>query len=165
LSAVQAINRQEAVASEGRLRISPTVNIRTEEEAVAAYTSYLGNNLPEGTHVAARCVIDGLLPDDGCIWAVSAGSGNLEDVVPRGYLEYLGPDGKVWRFPSSLIFPDHDFAVTALVLIYCEGVADQVDQYALVGRVAAVMNQRDLALSALVEDAKEGRLRHPPQQV
>ena len=137
------------------------MNIRTEEEAVAVYTSLLGSDLAEGSHVVARCLVDGggVLPDDGCIWTVGIKHYNKDNVRLGGSHNYLGPDGKVWTFPSSYSSLDPDIAKTVLFLIYAEGVADQVDPYALVDRVVAVINPRSHAISALVEDAQEGRLR------
>jgi hypothetical protein len=79
------------------------MNIRTEEEAVAVYTSILGSELPEGSHVVARCLVDGggVLPDDGCICTVGIKRDNKDSVRLGGSHNYLGPDGKVWTFPSS----------------------------------------------------------------
>jgi hypothetical protein len=93
------------------------------------------------------------------VWRVGVGSGKIEDAVLGGYRNYLGPDGKVWRFPYSRIHLDPDIAETVLFMIYFEGVADQVDHDALVERVYEVIGQRWTAIGALVEDAKEGRLR------
>jgi hypothetical protein len=104
------------------------VRIRSQEEAIAAYLATQSGVIPEGYSVTANCVMDlsFILEDGTCLWSVGLKPDDTEGGVTGGYRTFIGPDGKLWRFPSSPLC-DRDIAVSALTHLYLEGVADLVD--------------------------------------
>jgi hypothetical protein len=136
------------------------VRIRSQEEAIAAYLATQSGVIPEGYSVTANCVMDlsFILEDGTCLWSVGLKPDDTEGGVTGGYRTFIGPDGKLWRFPSSPLC-DRDIAVSALTHLYLEGVADLVDSESLAEQVMLITGQRDGAIFALPDAARRGELR------
>jgi hypothetical protein len=136
------------------------VRIRNQDEAIARYVALRG--IPEGYSVTATCAMDLslFLKDDECLWSVDlAPHDEAHRIVAGGYSRFIGPDGKVWTFPSNPNFYDRDIAVMALAGLYIDGVAGLVNPDALAKQVELIVMQRDEAIRALREAACRGELR------
>jgi hypothetical protein len=86
-------------------------------------------------------------------YAVEPGPG----VVGPTYL--VGPDRKVWTFSGDPQVHDLGVAIDALVRVYAEQLAGQVDPGLLAERVRELSAQRRALLDAVVSDARAGVLK------
>jgi hypothetical protein len=107
------------------------VRIRNKEDAVAAYVSSIGGEIPEGHSVVATYIVDlgFILADDTCLWSVGLTSDDEANRITERGSTILGPDGRAWTFPVS--FPESELIEMALAHLYIEGVSDLVDPDAL----------------------------------
>jgi hypothetical protein len=140
------------------------VKIRSKRDALAAYAATLSDGVPEGYSLFATTAVDlsFMLEDGECIWHVGLSPEDEAHIIVGGESTFLGPDGKLWTFPSSPNFFDHEIAERALLQLYLEGVADLVDAGALAERVAFITRQRDGAIYGLPDAARRGELGQTP---
>jgi hypothetical protein len=137
------------------------VRIRNEEEAIEAYVSSRGGQIPEGYYVTATCVVDlgFALSDGACLWSVGLATDDEGSWLTEGSMSYLGPDGKVWTFPANLNFYDPEIIKKALRHIYVEDVADLVDCKALAEEVKLITRSEKQSIWSLSVAARRGKLR------
>jgi hypothetical protein len=138
------------------------VIIRNEEDAVAAYASYLGGKIPEGYYVTATCMVDlgFILPDDSCLWSVGLTSNDEANTITGGVRTILGPDGKVWAFPVSS--HERQIIEMALTHLYIEGLSDLVDPDVLEEQLEVITSEKNRAVLALADAARRGELQQVP---
>jgi len=141
------------------------LKIRSQADALAAYAATLHGGVPEGYSLFATSVVDlsFMLEDDDCIWHVGLAPEDEGHIIVGGESTFLGPDGKLWTFPSSPNFFDHEIAERALTILYLEGVADLVDAAALADQVSFIIRQRNEVIHGLPDAARRGELRENPE--
>jgi hypothetical protein len=137
------------------------MRVRNQDEAIEAYASFRGGQIPEGYYVTARCAVDlgFALSDDACLWSVGLASDDEANSITGDTRTYLGPDGKVWTFPANPRFYRREIIEEALTDIHVEGVADLVDPQTLAEKVKLFTPNEDRSIWSLSVAARGGKLR------
>ena len=141
------------------------MKIHDEQDAIAAYMDSRSGGIPERYSVVARCVVDlsFILEDGTCLWSVSLVPDDEAHVITPGRRTIIGPDGKIWTYPTNFNFYDDEIAERTLTHLYIEEVADLVDPDSWREQVKLITTQRDQAIFAVCDAARQGELRQVPE--
>ncbi len=130
--------------------------VMTSEEDACRVLADRVHDLPDGDRVVASRV------GGTNVWSV----GILDD-KGRPYLgaaQFVGPDGRLWRFSSNPSIHDLGLVRRVLVGIYDANAADLVDEDVLLQRVHDLTATMSEAVRAVVKDGVAGSLRAPHER-
>jgi hypothetical protein len=149
------MSRDDLVMAEGHDRGKSETVVASEDDARRVLAERV-HDLPEGDRIVANRV------GGSDVWSVG-----IRDDKGRPYVgsaQFVGPDGRLWRFSSNPGIHDYELVRRVLVGIYDSNIADFVDETVLFDRLKELTEATGKAVRALVKDAEAGSLRAPRER-